>query len=755
MNKFFSVLIVFASLAHAANTSPLFSRGYGVIPEPQRAALREGDFRFGADWKIERGGGIKADSVAVQSLTEGLADRYGIKLTGSGSGHLIVLELRQGAVVAGPSQDGDHAEIAAQAYRLTLTPTKIQLIANAEPGLFYAVQTLLQLLNSPRGNHRLPEGEIVDWPDLQMRQIYWDDAHHLERLSDLKAAVRQAAFFKINGFIIKLEGHFQYLSAPALVEPQALSPQQFQELTDYALRYHVQVIPYLDAPAHIAFILKHPEYKTLRAFPESNYEMCTTNPDSLKLMYGMYDDLLAANKGVKYFYLSTDEAYYVGMADNPQCRETGRVKELGSRGRLLAEFISSAANYLHDRGRTVVFWGEYPLKPEDLQSLPAHIVNGETNGEAFDPIYKQRGIRQMMYNATEGEENLFPQYHLWPVTGRIHPLHETDRRVPDAVAKIIADPARRNADLLGLVIAGWGDMGVHPETFWLGYATITATGWHPVSTGTQQSTSAFYPLFYGAETINMDRVYQLMSFQAQIWTDTWDQKDSTARKPIWGSSDRIFSPAHPAHDHTLELPPVPSADLKRSGTWNHSNSRRIQMAAQATAENEELIGLLNANMLRAQSNQYNLEVFLSIAALCRQNLDMLGSLQSIDAALSQASEAKESREAVGALDRALATARQIRAQRNSTYLNALETWSKSWLPRVDQANGRRFLHEVDDVKDHLPDRTTDMSYLIYRELLLPFEDWYSQVQNVRNGYAKAHALPEQQIPLAWSNLRQE
>ena len=153
----------------------------------------------------------------------------------------------------------------------------------------------------------------------------------------MKRAVRQAAFFKINAFVLKLEGHFQYKSAPALVEPQALSPSEFQELTDYGLRYYVQVVPYLDAPSHIAFILKHPAYAGLRAFPDSNYEACATNPDTFKLYYGMFQDLLDANKGVKYLYLSTDEAYYIGKADNAQCREVEAARQLGSVGKLLAQ----------------------------------------------------------------------------------------------------------------------------------------------------------------------------------------------------------------------------------------------------------------------------------------------------------------------------------------------------------------------------------------------------------------------------------
>ena len=119
--------------------------------------------------------------------------------------------------------------------------------------------------------------------------------------------LRKAAFYKVNGVLIKLNAHFQYASAPAVVEPYALTPGELQQLTDYGLRYHVQLIPYIDGPAHIAWILKHPEFQKLRAFPESNYEICTANPDSDKLLEGMYQELMDANKGVNYFLLSTDE----------------------------------------------------------------------------------------------------------------------------------------------------------------------------------------------------------------------------------------------------------------------------------------------------------------------------------------------------------------------------------------------------------------------------------------------------------------
>ena len=70
----------------------------------------------------------------------------------------------------------------------------------------------------------LPAGRITDWPDLQNRFIYWDDKAHLDRMEVLRDVLRQAAFYKVNGVLLKLNAHFQYSSAPAVVEPYALTP---------------------------------------------------------------------------------------------------------------------------------------------------------------------------------------------------------------------------------------------------------------------------------------------------------------------------------------------------------------------------------------------------------------------------------------------------------------------------------------------------------------------------------------------------
>ena len=114
---------------------------------------------------------------------------------------------------------------------------------------------------------------------------------------------------------------------------------------------------------------------------------------------------------------------------------------------------------------------------------------------------------------------------------------------------------------MGSINAGWADMGLHPETFWLGYATSAAAAWHPGAPDPAESMAAFYPLFYGHRVSQMDRVYQLMSTQAQFWSDSWETSPSSARKPIWGNSNGPFEQPRPARDQSIPLPPVPAADL--------------------------------------------------------------------------------------------------------------------------------------------------------------------------------------------------
>jgi len=409
------------------------------------------------------------------------------------------------------------------------------------------------------------------------------------------------------------------------------------------------------------------------------------------------------------------------------------------------------------------------MVPDDIASLPSYLINAEVYGPDFDPVFKAHGIKEMVFTSTNAEEELFPAYYPFPQSDRLHPTHADGRRVEEMVDLISFSslaalssvqpnaPKGSDADLMGVFIAGWADPGVHPETFWLGYATGPARGWKHDSPSSEELMSSFYRLFYGPGTTDMSRLYQLMSQQARFWEDSWETGPSDARTPIFGYSKGVFNPPHFARDQYLPLLPVPSPGLLRLPfNWKAENQKRLDMAGRFLAENDELINLINTNMENVQFNYYNLEVFRSIAQIYRQNLIMLRELgRMVDALAASQTYAgqNDAEKAVASLDRALDIAEGIRQERNQAVIDLTGTWYKSWFPRVPEANGRTFLDKVDDVKDHQPVRTVDLSYVVYRELLYPMGTWAEQVGSIRNQYAQKHELPVRDQKLDWKNIK--
>lgn len=725
-----------------------------VLPVPQQVAITGKQFTLNKNWTIDLYN-TGNNTPAVMSLQEELVKSYQLKLnTGKGKQHnSISLIIKNDAVKIGNTTDTNRTALMRQAYRLEMRSNKITVIANAAQGLYYGVQSLLQVLEAQDNMVTFPEGQLTDWPNMNLRMIYWDDAHHLEKMDVLKREIKQAAYYKINGFALKLEGHFQYTSAAPIVEPHALSAAQYQELTDYAAAHYVQLIPYLDAPAHVSFILKHPEYKELRAFPNSNYQFTVNNPKTYQLLSGMFKELIDANKGVEYVLLSNDEAYYTGKAAN----EIDSAKSLGGNGKLLAQFIGRMADTLKKYGRKVIFWGEYPLAIDDIKKLPTHLINGVYDS-SWAPAFKERGIRQLIYTSTQGEEPLFPNYYPLPAGKTLHKENENiTARVPDLLRTITKAVDEKRADLAGVIVAGWADAGLHPQTFWLGYATGAAMGWNHSGADAGELAERFYKTFYETDNAAIKRIYELTSRQAQFYEDSWETIASDSRTPIFGNSYQVYATPKPAEDQGLLVLPVPdSNNFSLSISWADSNYKRLQLAQSFLNESNELMLLLNT-LKAVKNNRYNIEVIRTVAALCRQNINMLLQLKKISELNRQASEGAEDHpeKSLSLIDQSLDLAALLKTQRNNVLDSSVQVWYKDWRPLVTEANGRKYLHAVDDVKDHRPIRTVDMSYLIYRELMYPMDIWADETVKARNAFARRHALKQRDFILQWKDYAKQ
>jgi hexosaminidase len=191
--------------------------------------------------------------------------------------------------------------------------------------------------------------------------------------------------------------------------------------------------------------------------------------------------------------------------------------------------------------------------------------------------------------------------------------------------------------------------------------------------------------------------------------------------------------------------PVPSGnDLSINEDWSNENSGLLNEMKTFKKENDELVDLLNQNLKKVKNQQYNIRILLSVAQLCRHNLNFLAELHTIDSLLkiSSGEASANQAKAISYIDQALDRIQIIKQQRDDLLTSTTELWNRDWFPRVSEANGRIFLDQVDDIKDHLPVRTVDMSYLIYRELHFPLGKWAEDVRNSRNQFAKENQLPE-------------
>src|SRR5437588_11847859 len=128
MNRIVTALILpFLALTHgqAATTSPLYARGYTVMPEPQVVKLSGSDFVFGDGWKLE-GQGARTDDVAIETLKEELSRRFRLTLKGTGDA-AVRLIMAPNSVAVGPAQDRNREALAQQAYKIDLAPGAVTI----------------------------------------------------------------------------------------------------------------------------------------------------------------------------------------------------------------------------------------------------------------------------------------------------------------------------------------------------------------------------------------------------------------------------------------------------------------------------------------------------------------------------------------------------------------------------------------------------------------------------------------------------
>ncbi|WP_430973329.1 beta-N-acetylglucosaminidase domain-containing protein [Sunxiuqinia rutila] len=150
-----------------------------VNPKGENVLLKKGR----TSWKLSD----QLDAASRQ-LLHGMLDGFSVKVV---------------AALAGEPGTKNYSKVPEQAegYFLAVSAKKIILVGRDAAGVFYAAQSLSQLLEKTEDGLSLPAVEIVDWPDVEFRGtvegFYGKPWSHADRLSQLEFYGK----YKLNTYI--------------------------------------------------------------------------------------------------------------------------------------------------------------------------------------------------------------------------------------------------------------------------------------------------------------------------------------------------------------------------------------------------------------------------------------------------------------------------------------------------------------------------------------------------------------------------
>ena len=283
LNLFCSCFLYFVSFGQASQT------GIAIIPEPVSIIKNAGQFSLPRNVVIEA-----PSQPEMKQLTAFLKERLSIPA----SAHVTVNNASPNATIRLILNKTAEATIGKEGYRLSVTPKNIVIKANQPAGLFYGVQTLIQLfpkeIESAEAVSNVkwmaPCVEITDYPRFEWRGLMFDVSRHFFTKKEVEKYIDEMVRYKFNllhmhltddegwrieikslprltevgAWNVKKVGEFGSFSAPLPDEPRTYggfyTQDDIRELVQYAKERFVNILPEIDVPGHsLAAIVSYPE----------------------------------------------------------------------------------------------------------------------------------------------------------------------------------------------------------------------------------------------------------------------------------------------------------------------------------------------------------------------------------------------------------------------------------------------------------------------------------------------------------------
>ena len=435
----FPLLLASISLLSAtglAQHSPLLPRPQQIVYGAGRLPLR------GLQVRIASNALAAEDRFAAETLVKYLTARSHepAQISNSDIAEGGIVLQRTGGVDALPLVDEAAGPESRESYRIKITPRGAEIHAISSAGLFYAVETLGQLIEGDGGRAALPEVEIHDWPSLPYRGTLVDigqgpmlTEQEIERQIDFLARWKANQYYLYSESGIELDGY-------PILNPQArLTKDQVRRIIEYARQRHIDVVPCLELFGHLHDLLTLEQYSDLGAVIPHGEELDPRNPRVGALLRDWIGQFLRLFPS-PFVHVGFDEPYWIEQS----ARKNGTTPD-----KLFIEQLRAVAGQFQQQGKRVMAWGDIMVKfPDIVPQLPKGLIAvAWCYDPAPDPEYK-RWLEPLAANKVP-----------FLVASAVDGTTEVTPNFPLSFANIDSFLAagRKSHQFLGLINTLWGD----------------------------------------------------------------------------------------------------------------------------------------------------------------------------------------------------------------------------------------------------------------------------------------------------------
>ena len=278
-----------------------------------------------------------------------------------------------------------------ESYTLSVTPQQILIRATSGAGLFYGLQTLLQLAQpSGAGSYSIASVEIEDTPRFAYRGLMLDVSRHFSTKEFIKKQIDALAYYKINRLHLHLTDaagwRLEIKKYPLLTEFAAwrtdptwkqwwnggrkyvrfdapgayggyYTQDDIREILEYARQHYITVIPEIEMPSHSEEVLAAYPQLSCSGEPYKNSDFCVGNEETFTFLENVLTEVMELFPS-EYIHIGGDEAGKSAWKTCPKCQKRMKDEHLANVDELQSYLIHRIEKFLNNHGRHLLGWDE-------------------------------------------------------------------------------------------------------------------------------------------------------------------------------------------------------------------------------------------------------------------------------------------------------------------------------------------------------------------------------------------------------------